>query len=56
MKRGYDCPKCARTDYLATAEGEFPRARPFGTVDFSKRNLNPDAKNKSSFKADCSEP
>ena len=33
MQRIYDFLKAAETYYLATAEGDQPRVRPFGTID-----------------------
>ena len=39
MKEVYDFLKSARTYYLATAEGDQPRVRPFGTVDIFEGRL-----------------
>ncbi|MBO4926422.1 MAG: pyridoxamine 5'-phosphate oxidase family protein [Clostridia bacterium] len=39
MNRVYDFLKAAGTYYLATAEGDQPRVRPFGTVDLFEGKL-----------------
>ena len=39
MKEVFDFLKSARTYYLATAEGDQPRVRPFGTVDIFEGRL-----------------
>ena len=39
MKEVYDFLKSARIYYLATAEGDQPRVRPFGTVDIFEGRL-----------------
>ncbi|MFP3091545.1 pyridoxamine 5'-phosphate oxidase family protein [Treponema sp. TIM-1] len=39
MKEVYDFLKEAETYYLATAEGDQPRVRPFGTVDIFENRL-----------------
>lgn len=39
MKRVYDFLKEAETYYLATAEGDQPRVRPFGTVNVFENKL-----------------
>ena len=39
MNRVYDFLKAAGTYYLATAEGDQPRVRPFGTVDIFEDKL-----------------
>ena len=39
MQRVYDFLKAAGTYYLATAEGDQPRVRPFGTVDLFEGKL-----------------
>ena len=39
MKEVYDFLKSARTYYLATAEGDQPRVRTFGTVDIFEGRL-----------------
>lgn len=39
MQRVYDFLKGAETYYLATAEGDQPRVRPFGTIHIFEGNL-----------------
>ena len=39
MNRVYDFLKAAGTYYLATAEGDQPRVRPFGTIDLFEGKL-----------------
>lgn len=39
MKEVYEFLKACKTYYLATAEGDQPRVRPFGTIDLFKDRL-----------------
>jgi len=40
MKEVYDFLKACKTYYLATAEGDQPRVRPFGTIDIFDNKLH----------------
>ena len=40
MKEVYDFLKKAKTYYLATVEGDQPRVRPFGTINFFEDKLD----------------